>query len=107
MTALFQQTHFGLDLLANFEARFDAAVLSIENNNDMQNGGEDSGDVSIRPKVVRKEGIHDMNEYNEHSRLIDELHEAKVRIDTLLVRAAKLEQSNENLINEREALIRS
>lgn len=85
-----------LDMLADFEARFDAAILSIERTTE-QSGGEDSVNLS---DVLRSNSTIASD---EHEKVAFELNEARVRIETLLQRAAKLEQSNENLLDERES----
>ena len=95
-----------LDLLANFEARFDAAVLSIENHKDIQSGGENSGGTSHVSGNQKVGSINIRDDEHEHEKVSNELYEAKSRIDTLLLRAAKLEESNEKLLNEREEIDR-
>jgi len=85
-----------LDMLADFEARFDAAILSIEKTKE-QSGGEDSVDLS---DVMRSSTTVASD---EHEKVAFELNEARLRIETLLQRAAKLEQINENLLDERES----
>lgn len=95
-----------LDLLANFEARFDAAVLSIEKYKEVQSGIEDSGDASlVALGLGQNTGPHSsIDDLNERQKISNELYEAKSRIDVLFLRAAKLEKSNETLLNEREAI---
>jgi len=90
-----------LDLLANFEARFDAALLSIDKTSGGQPGGEDSYD---NPNTLHSQPRGHVEDFEQREALYNELSESKQKLESLLQHAANLEESNEKLLTEREEI---